>query len=220
MTMRYGDNLALNAFSIDTGQFSSVALLGPNGAGKSTLADILVGLKKPNDGSYQFKKNNIIPAIQFQNVPLFPTLSVSDNVALYREIHGIASDLDKTLDRLSRWNLIDKLEIPTKALSGGQKQSLAIVLALIGKPNFIILDEPMNNLDPSARSKLRRNIEELREDGVDVLLISHDLAEVANVAEYFVFMKEGENAFSGTMSEIEAKFGAASLEVAYQEVMN
>lgn len=219
ITKTYGSKTVLNEFSVDTGSSSAVALLGPNGAGKSTLADILIGLKPADQGFFRFKNENVSPAIQFQNVPMFSNLSLYDNVILFCRIHGIVVVPDEIERTLETWKLREVSSVFAKNLSGGQSQSLAIMLATIGNPNFVILDEPMNNLDPSARAKLREHIIRMRANGVNVLLISHDLAEVANISDFFIFMKSGFNAFSGTLSDIEQTFHTKSLDVAYAKIM-
>jgi len=220
ISKRYGSKLVLNEFSVDTGESTAVALLGPNGAGKSTLADILIGLKASDSGTFKFKNENISPAIQFQNVPVFSNLSLYDNVVLFCHIHSITFQPEDINKQIEKWKLSDVRNTFAKNLSGGQSQSLAIMLATIGTPNFIILDEPMNNLDPSARARLREHITRLQNSGVHILMISHDLAEATNIANFFIFMRSGRCLFAGTRADIQKKYMTDSIDLAYTRIMD
>ncbi len=218
LTKSYGAKRALDNFSVDCKQAKLIALLGPNGAGKSTLADILVGLKKPDSGEYKIKINNPKMAAQFQNAPIFQSLNLYDNFALFCASFGVEYTKEQIEEIMQKYSLFEQRNILAKNLSNGQKQALSIALALIAKPNFIIFDEPMNNLDPKMRLKIRRQILELKDSGANILLISHDLAEIDQMAEYYIFIKQGSLVIAGSKEEICQQYKSSSLEEIYSKI--
>lgn len=214
----YGNRKALDGFSADTKKARVVALLGPNGAGKSTLAEILVGLKKADSGEFSINVKNMNKAMQFQNAPVFQALSLFDNFVLFCTLYEVDSSSNRIEAILEDYGLIEQKNILAKNLSNGQKQTLSIALSLIASPNFIILDEPMNNLDPLARVKMRNRILQLKRQGIYILLISHDLAEISRMADYYLFIGQGRNLAAGSMKEICKTYEVTSIEDAYSRI--
>lgn len=218
LTKYYGKKRVLQDINFDAGNARVLALLGPNGAGKTTLADILIGLKRPSSGEYVFNREFDRRAVQFQNIPLLEYLSVRDNVKFFSRVFDLTvsnSEIDKYLEE---WNLIESRDTRVKKISGGQKQALSILIALLNQPEFLILDEPMNNLDPQMRVKVRNKIIKMKENGTFILYISHDLAEIGNFADRFVFVENGMSVCEGTENEIISQQKTSSLEEAYLKI--
>ncbi len=214
----FGQKKALDGFSANTKKAKAVALLGSNGSGKSTLANILIGLKKVDFGNFQIAVENINKAMQFQNAPIFQTLNLYDNFVIFCALYQVDSSKSKIDELLHEYSLFDQRKTLAKNLSAGQKQSLSIALCLIASPNFIIFDEPMNNLDPIARINMRERILKLKKQGVNILFISHDLAEISNIADYYLFIKSGSLLASGSLKEIYKKTDSVSIEAAYAKL--
>ena len=157
-------------------------LLGPNGAGKSTLLKMLTGLLRPDSGS-----------IIFENLSAWENLKVRALV------------LDETEERMREVlkivDLTDTGKKPTGKFSLGMKQRLGIAIALLGRPKLLILDEPVNGLDPLGIQELRHLIRSFPEQGITVLVSSHILSEIQLTADYIGIMANGKLGYEGIVDE-------------------
>jgi len=175
-------------FAIAPGEF--LGLVGPNGSGKTTLLRGLLGALAPMTGSIQLSSD-----VRFGYVPQrdqidahFP-LRVCD-VVLMGRYHRIApgrrpgrEDLAAAMQALARVGMADMCQVHIGDLSGGQKQRVLIARALVGDPTVLVLDEPTNGLDLVATTQILRLVDELHDNGLTVLMVSHALNEVANYVE-------------------------------------
>lgn len=206
--LRFGGNQALDKVSVNLFPGEVVGLLGHNGAGKSTLIKVL-------SGAYQCDSGQIFvdgKEVHFHNPQdsqrvgietIYQTLALADNldavanVFLGREkIRGIALDEDtmeiearKVLDRLRV--KIPSLRVPVSNMSGGQRQTVAISRAIYFKARILIMDEPTAALGPEETQKVTELIKALKEEGVGIFLISHDLHDVFDLADRLTVMKNG-----------------------------
>jgi ABC-2 type transport system ATP-binding protein len=197
------------SFRIARGEI--IGFVGPNGAGKSTTMKIISGLLRPDAGSVQLDRVELqqsptaflsqIGAL-IESPAFYPSLSAYNHVAYFARLHGCYSRA-LVSDALEKVGLAPHSKKRVGDFSSGMKQRLGIALAVLHAPPFLILDEPMNGLDPAAMVSMRELVRRLsREDGVAVLVSSHLLHEIEQVCDRVLFIKDGrlirEKHLSGT----------------------
>jgi len=191
----FGNVIALDHVSVDLRRGELVGLLGPNGAGKSTLISLLCGQRKPSAGRVEIfsgdprtAKNRVRLGMTPQETGLPPTLRVGE------VLNFVAShypDPMATGPLLERFGLSHKGGSQTGGLSGGQKRRLSLALALVGRPDLILLDEPTTGLDVEARRHVWSAIRDYHGSGGTVVLSSHNMAEVEELARRVVVIDRG-----------------------------
>jgi D-xylose transport system ATP-binding protein len=211
----FGANQALAGvdFEVDAGEV--VALVGDNGAGKSTLIKAISGVQPADEGTFHFRGNPVkitTPqdavglgiATVYQDLALCDNLDVVGNLYLGRELFGkgfarAAYFIDETAMEQSTLRLLESLAVTTikdvrtdvASLSGGQRQAVAIARSLIGEPSVVLLDEPTAALGVSQTGQVLNLIHTLRERGLGVVVISHNLENVFAVADRIVVLRLG-----------------------------
>jgi manganese/zinc/iron transport system ATP- binding protein len=199
VTLGYGHRAVLTGISFDIPEGDFLGLVGPNGAGKTTILRAILGTLAPLGGSI-----TRVPGLRFGYVPQrdqvdynFP-LKVVDVVLMGRyDRIGLgrrprASDRQHALDALEHVGIPDLAEHPISALSGGQKQRTLIARALVGRPNVLVLDEPLSGMDLVATTQILGLVRELHaRDRLTVLMVSHALNEVANYVERIALVADG-----------------------------
>jgi putative spermidine/putrescine transport system ATP-binding protein len=197
--------------AIRRGEF--VALLGPSGCGKTTTLRMVAGLVEPTSGRILLGGDDLTAkpvhrrnvGMVFQNYALFPHMSVADNVAFGLEMRGLA--------RLERRTRVDEAlalvrlsgfeNRRPRALSGGQQQRVALARALVIRPDLLLLDEPLSNLDAKLREEMRGEIRQIqRRLGIATVCVTHDQAEALALADRVAVMDRGRLAQLGTPEEI------------------
>jgi len=210
ITKRFGAVRALTGVDLDVYAGEVVAIVGDNGAGKSTLVKILAGVHPQDAGTILFGGAQVsIPsptdsrdlgiATVYQDLSLCDNLDVVSNLWLGRELRK-GGALDEVEMEQRSWTLLRELSaripsvrIPVASLSGGQRQTVAIARSLIGEPSVVILDEPTAALGVAQTAEVLNLIERLRERGLGVILISHNIADVQAVADRIVVLRLGRN---------------------------
>lgn len=201
----------LSGVTIDIPKGSICGLVGPNGAGKTTLLRIIASLQKPNSG--QVKVNSDVFSALIEQHALFYELNAVDNINQQLILYGLENECNPN-DFLKYVGLEDTKQKKVKNFSLGMKQKLAIAMMLVGNPELIILDEPMNGLDPQGIINLRNLILKLNNDGVTFLISSHLLYELEKIATDFIFINHGEIITKMTIDEfLEMNKGYIQLEV-------
>ena len=206
VTKAYGDVVVLNEVDLAVADHDVVCLIGSSGSGKSTLLKC-VDLLLPLDGGRILLDGDDITAehvnpdvvrqrmgIVFQSFNLFPHMSVVDNVTLGpRRVLGIdASDArDRALELLGRFGLADKADDYPDRLSGGQQQRVAIVRALAGGPELMLLDEVTSALDPELVAEVLGVIRELKTEGMTMLIATHEMGFARDIADSVCFLDQG-----------------------------
>ena len=165
------------------------ACIGPNGAGKTTLLKLLAGLIQPNTGSIQFSFVSKT-ALVLHHTPMIKA-SVRANLGLAREADTSITDHDIDL-ALKQVGLSELAQYPAHKLSAGERQKLCLARAILQKPNLALLDEPTSNLDPNSTEQVEAMIRQFNQSGADLLFSSHQLAQVQRLAEYILFIDQGE----------------------------
>ncbi|MFL8935244.1 ABC transporter ATP-binding protein [Rossellomorea oryzaecorticis] len=198
LVKRYGTFTAVNGvvFQVEKGEI--FGLLGPNGAGKTTTIEMLVGLRKPDEGTASLSGHDVrkevnkvkeVIGVQLQSTSLFELLKVEEILHLYASFYPSHVDIDGLIEDML---LTEKRRDRIKGLSGGQKQRLAIALALIHDPAIVFLDEPTTGLDPQARRTLWDIVLRLKERGKTVLLSTHYMDEAHVLCDRIGIMDQGE----------------------------
>jgi ABC-2 type transport system ATP-binding protein len=209
LTKRYGSVMALADCDLALPRGKVTGLVGPNGAGKTTLLHLAVGLLRPTEGAVRVfgldstrETGGILPRVGFvaQDRPLYRDLSVQETLELGRRLNE-RWDADYALTRVRRFGL--PLSRKIKSLSTGQRAQVAISLALGKRPELVLLDEPVANLDPVARLAL---LEELMgvvaDDGLTVIFSANALADVERVCEHIVILVNGRPRLTGDTDEL------------------
>jgi len=198
ITKRFGAATALQDISISVSQGEIYGFLGLNGAGKTTLIRILLGMIKSDSGHASLFGKAVSPAFgQWNDVGYlvetpysYPNLSVTENLKIYYRLRGLKNPALIT-------NIIEKLKLSryahTKAkhLSLGNQQRLGLAKALMHKPKLLILDEPINGLDPEGIVEVRELLKELAQQGTTIFLSSHILNEISKVAHRIAIIHQG-----------------------------
>jgi D-xylose transport system ATP-binding protein len=210
ITKRFGAVRALSGVDLDVYAGEVVAIVGDNGAGKSTLVKILAGVHPQDGGTISFggaptsiptptDSRDLGIATVYQDLSLCDNLDVVSNLFLGRELRK-GGALDEVEMEQRSWTLLRELSaripsvrIPVASLSGGQRQTVAIARSLIGEPSVVILDEPTAALGVAQTAEVLNLIERLRERGLGVILISHNIADVQAVADRIVVLRLGRN---------------------------
>ncbi|WP_439593026.1 ATP-binding cassette domain-containing protein [Microbacterium sp.] len=205
----FGAVAALTDVDLTVDSSEVVAIVGDNGAGKSTLVKVLSGVHKPDSGTIIFGGDEVSIssptdaidrgiATVFQDLALCDNLDVVQNLFLGREMTPIR--LDEVSMEIKAWELLRQLSakipsvrIPIASLSGGQRQTVAIARSLLGEPKLIILDEPTAALGVAQTAEVLNLIERLREHGLGVVLITHNMDDVRAVADRVVVLRLGRN---------------------------
>ncbi|MBU3620760.1 ATP-binding cassette domain-containing protein [Polynucleobacter sp. CS-Odin-A6] len=166
------------------------ACIGPNGAGKTTFLKLLDGLIKPHSGSITYSNGPIRSALVLHHTPMIKA-SARVNISLVRDADSSidSSQIEAVMEQIGLSQLADS---PAHKLSAGERQKLCLGRAILQKPNLALLDEPTANLDPNTTDQVEEIIRQFKLQGSDVIFTSHQLAQVQRLAEYIVFIDQGE----------------------------
>ena len=212
LTKAFGDHMVLAGINEHIHKGEKVAVIGPSGSGKSTFLRCLNLLEQPTGGTITFEGVDITDpktdinklrtrmGMVFQKFNLFPHLSVLENIRLApvklklmtKEQAG-----EKALELLKRVGLPDKAYAYPKQLSGGQQQRIAIARALAMNPDVMLFDEPTSALDPEMVGEVLEIMKELADDGMTMVVVTHEMGFARSVATRVLFMDEGNIAEQG-----------------------
>jgi branched-chain amino acid transport system ATP-binding protein/neutral amino acid transport system ATP-binding protein len=223
---------ALSGADIDVGPGTITGLIGPNGAGKTTLFNCVSGVVPPEGGSVRFDGRDITGARPeaitqagmvrtFQIARGFPRLTVLENLMLYgrdqpgetllNALTGLggaggreAETKERAIGIAARLNLTALLDDPASDLSGGQKKLLEIGRALMSAPKLILLDEPIAGVNPTLSVNIAEHLTALRDDGLTLLIIEHDMDMIARLCDPVIVMAEGRRLTQGSFAEVAA----------------
>lgn len=206
----YKNTRALQNVSMTIHRGDIYGFIGENGAGKSTMIRVITGVNKPTSGHFTLNISKRLGAMAaiVETPALHNGLNAMNNLRVQCDLLNIKKSNAELLDLLAHVGLIDQQfsKKPAKNFSLGMKQRLSIALALLGDPEFILLDEPMNGLDPVGIKDMRELILKLnRENGVTFLISSHILNELDKVATHYGFISHGELIEEISNRELHAK---------------
>ena len=206
----FKDVKALNGVDIEIQSSQYTAVLGPNGAGKTTLVEIIEGIQSPDSGDillfgkhWKHNKEELhhLIGISLQETLFEDKLTVRETLKLFASFY---KQTEKRVDEiLEMVNLKEKHRSYVKHLSGGQRQKLALGIALINKPMLLILDEPTTGLDPTARREIWDILRGLKENqGTSMILTTHYMEEAETLCDQIVIMDKGKVLANGTLEEL------------------
>jgi ABC-2 type transport system ATP-binding protein len=221
--MRFGDKEVVKDLSFAVNQGEVFGFLGANGAGKTTTIRTLLSLLEPTSGTLLIhgKRYDSAMAGAVGYLPeergLYRNEPVLDTMVYFAILHGLSrSDAKaRALAYLDRVGLADKAQERLINLSNGQQQKIQLGVTIIHEPSLMILDEPTASLDPVNRSLLLSLIEEQREKGATVMLVTHRMEEVEQLCDRILLMKDGFRALYGSVNEVKDSFGAKVIELGY-----
>lgn len=217
VVVRYGGTTAVDGVSLSVARGRVLALLGNNGAGKTSLLQVCEGFRRADGGAARVlgldpvdDHDALMPrlGIMLQSGGVYPWATAGEILRLFASFARNPLDVGMLLDRLG----LRKFERTRfRRLSGGEQQRLSLAVALVGRPELVFLDEPTAGMDTEARHTTWQLIEELRADGVSVLLTTHLLDEAERLADDVVIMRAGVVAATGTPAELTAAAGIDQL---------
>ncbi|HHY93756.1 MAG TPA: ABC transporter ATP-binding protein [Firmicutes bacterium] len=232
LTKRFGGLLAVNRVDFQLRQGEILGMIGPNGAGKTTVFNMITGIYRPDTGSIRLDGRELVGlkphditamgiARTFQTIRLFPNLTVMENVmagqfcrtragvwdAICRsrrhcqEERSILAEAERQIDFMGLSHLAEEL---ARNLPYGLQRRLEIARALATHPQLLVLDEPAGGLNDQETRELMRSVEEIRDSGITVFLIEHDMTVVMGICERIIVLDNGEKIAEGTPREIQA----------------
>ncbi len=208
LTIAYGDTIAVNAATFTVSAGEVVALLGANGAGKTSTLEAIEGYRTPTSGSITVFGQSPRDAIgqgrvgvQLQSDGLAPGARTHEVLDLFVRLHPAGPTAAELIDLLG----LSKIRgTAVRRLSGGEHRRLAVALALVGTPELLLLDEPTAGVDADGRSRIVDVIRSRRDDGVGVLLTTHEMDLVHDIADRVIVMDRGQVIHSGSLDDLVA----------------
>ena len=210
---RFGEQQVLNGFSLQVARGDVVGLLGPNGCGKSTVLNIICQLLQADAGQVQLAGQPMVEQSSHsrtrigycpQQSALYPDLFPQENIQFFARLYGVpaAQRSARVAELMERFSLVPYAATRSGLLSGGWQQRLSLAVALVHRPELLVLDEPTVAVDVEARMDLWRLIEGLRDSGTTILLTSHHLAEAQRLCNRVALMRYGKVVAEGSVPEL------------------
>src|SRR5262245_54917847 len=202
LSKRFGTHLAVDSLSLGVEKGEFVSLLGPSGCGKTTTLQMIAGFVEPTGGAIRLEGRDLLAikpsrrglGIVFQSYALFPHMTVTENVAFGLEMQGVvaaerAKRVGETLELVGLAAFASRFP---RQLSGGQQQRVALARALVIRPQILLLDEPLSNLDAKLREEMQIELRQIqRTVGTTTILVTHDQAEAMALSDRLVVMNHG-----------------------------
>ena len=222
---RFGKYHVLKNISIEVKPGKITAIVGPNGSGKTTIIKSILGLVRPDNGDILINDKSVLGEFLYRKsigympqIASFPeNLTVQEVIKMISDLRNEPIDIESKL--IEVLNLVPEMNKQIRTLSGGNKQKLSAYIALIFNPSIIILDEPTAGLDPVASSNLKQRIIEERSKGKTIILTSHIMSEIEELADNILFLIDGRIVFDGEVKDLIISSGQNKLEKAIANMM-
>lgn len=208
LTKTYGPRNAVDGMNLEVPMGVVAGFVGPNGAGKTTTIRMLLALIQPTSGSVEVlgvpssNPSGYLPRVGalIEGPAFYPTMSARRNLETLAALGGIEKSRIGPL--LKQVGLEGRERDAVKTYSLGMRQRLGIAAALLPNPSLLVLDEPTNGLDPAGILEIRQLIRQLREQGITILISSHLLAEVEQIADWIILLNQGQVVYQGWMDAL------------------
>jgi ABC-2 type transport system ATP-binding protein len=213
LSKRFGDLLAVNNISFEVQRGEIFSLLGPNGAGKSTTISMLSCLKDPTSGDAAIMGHSIINdpqgvkasiGVVFQEIAVYEDLTARENLAFWGRMYGLRGNLlSKRVDEvLELIGLTERQKERVSKYSGGMKRRVNIGIAMLNRPDVIIMDEPTVGIDPQSRRHILEGVKALNQEGITILYTTHYMEEAQELSDHIAIMDLGQLIALGTHEEL------------------
>lgn len=226
LTKRFRKATVLQDLSLTFAPGTATAIIGPNGSGKTTLMKCILGLVTPSAGNISINGMHAIGNAEsrrglgyMSQIARYPdNLTPLDVIGM---VKGLRSDATATNEDelIDAFDLRPHVNKPMRALSGGTRQKVSAIIALMFHPSVLLLDEPTAGLDPIATGRLKDRIEAVKQRGGTILITSHILSDIAELADRIVFLHEGTVVYDGTMRDLLTLTSESTLERAIASMM-
>lgn len=221
LTKKFGERVVVDHLSFTVQKGKVFGLLGHNGAGKSTTIDCILGLKQSNEGTAKVWGKEV----SLHRKELFQKIGVQLQNSTYQNnirVHEICEEMSALYNNPANYHeLLKQFQLETfekqavEQLSGGERQKLSVVIALLGNPELIFLDELTTGLDVAARREVWQILRKLKQQGMTLFLTTHYMEEAENLCDEIVILKQGKKVIQGTVSKIIEDSPYNTLEEAY-----
>lgn len=201
LTKQYGKQVAVRDLSFELREGDVIALIGQNGAGKSTTIKMLLGLINPTEGKVEGLKKDEIGYLP-EHPSFYNFLTGYELLKTYNQIFDNKKSHQEIISILKEIDMIEAMDKKMSQYSKGMLQRIGIAQSLIGDPKILILDEPMSGLDPMGRHMVKQIIEKQKNEGKTILICSHVLAEIQELADGYIMLHKGEVVSKGRMEKV------------------
>ncbi|MEF8774984.1 MAG: ABC transporter ATP-binding protein [Haloarculaceae archaeon] len=215
VTKRYGSVVAIRDVSLAVGDSEFHCLLGPNGSGKTTIVRLLIGLTRPTSGTV--RREDAVVGCGFQTPNFYPGLTVSENLEVFGSLVG-GADADWRETLVDRLRLSRARERRAGDLSGGFARKLDLALALLKRPDILLLDEPLGALDDASKIRLLEFLADYAESGNAVVVSTHQVRRFEPLLDRVTVMHEGEVVVDGPPSALD-RGKSGSVQESYLETV-
>ncbi len=225
VTKKFGKLQVLNDVSITTGKGQCIAMIGPNGCGKTTFIKCILGMVMPDSGTIKLNNENIAAGWAYKAmIGYMPQIGRYPEQMKIGQVMDMLTDIRQS-DKAPDEDLINNFELKKLynkrlgTLSGGTMQKVSASIAFLFRPEVLILDEPTAGLDPVSAEILKEKILKEKQNGKLLLITSHILSELDEMASHIVYMQDGNIMFYKTMDELKSDTGETRLSKAIAQIM-
>ena len=221
----FGPRTVLNELDLEIPAGQATGIVGPNGSGKTTTIKSLLGLVKPTSGDILVDGKSIEGEWQYRSkigympqIARYPeNMTIGELFEFIKNMRG--SDTNRDRELLEYFDLDNEIDKRMRALSGGMRQKVGAILAMMFDPEILIFDEPTAGLDPKSSVQFKRLVQEEKKKGKTVLLTSHIMSEIEELTDHLIFIVEGNIRYDGPMRELMERQQEQRLEGAVAKMM-